>query len=38
VEGADPVVVNAAVEALRKDVAKREEVNEDVVINVGGGR
>jgi len=35
VEGADPYAVNAAVEALRNDVPTRQEIQRDVVINVG---
>jgi hypothetical protein len=39
VEGADPVMVNTAIEAMRKDVADREESGQGgVTVNVGGGQ
>jgi hypothetical protein len=36
--GADPYAVNAAVEAMRKDLPKRSEVKRDVIVNVGGNQ
>jgi pilus assembly protein CpaC len=36
VEGADPVVVDSAVDEMRKDHPKRQDVKRDIVINVGG--
>lgn len=37
VEGADPDMVNAAIQAFREHVAKPEEVGESIVIQLGGG-
>ena len=36
VEGADPDMVNAAIEAFREHVSKPEDVGQDIVIQVGG--
>lgn len=33
--GADPYVINAAVEAMRKDVGEREDVKPSTLINIG---
>jgi hypothetical protein len=38
VEGADPDMVNAAVEVAREHVSKPEDVGQDIVIQVGGQR
>jgi pilus assembly protein CpaC len=38
VESADPGTVNSAVEGMRKDVPRRREVKQDIVINVGGSQ
>lgn len=35
VEGADPDMVNAAIEAFREHVSKPENVGQDIVIQVG---
>lgn len=37
VDGADPDMVNAAIEVFRETVSKPEEVGQDIVIQVGGG-
>ena len=36
VEGADPDMVNNAIEALREHVGAPEEVSNDIVVRVGG--
>jgi len=36
VEGADPDMVNSAIEAFREHVSRPEDVSQDVVIQVGG--
>jgi outer membrane murein-binding lipoprotein Lpp len=35
VEGADPDLVNAAVQSMRKETTEREKVSQPLVINVG---
>jgi hypothetical protein len=36
VEGADPDMVNAAIEVFREHVSRPEDVGQDIVIQVGG--